>query len=359
MAPLRIRHAKGIATIDLDLENATVLELQQEIRAVTGILPSLQDVKTGFPPKSITLVSELSLSSLGLKRGDQLIISELKATPTSSAAAPTPAAAPVPSRPAQIDRYNPPPPQPAPKVAQPAQAPKPVATPRAATPAPTTVPPALSAFGEEPEQVTTASGILVHRVVPDDNSCLFSSIGIVFEQDMGAASKLRQVIGDAIRKDPIKYDDATLGRPQQEYIRTITSSSAWGGAIELAIFSEHYQTEITSIDVETGRCDRFGEGQNPHPSRAILLYSGIHYDAISLSPMPNAPLDFHTTVFPVSDAPILEGSLKLASQLRQKKKFTNTATFDLKCEQCGVGLVGEKGAREHAAQTGHTSFGEY
>jgi ubiquitin thioesterase OTU1 len=43
MAPLRIRHAKGIATIDLDLETATVLELQQEIRRITNILPSLQD----------------------------------------------------------------------------------------------------------------------------------------------------------------------------------------------------------------------------------------------------------------------------------------------------------------------------
>ena len=95
------------------------------------------------------------------------------------------------------------------------------------------------------------------------------------------------------------------------------------------------------------------------PSRAILLYSGIHYDAITLSPIPNAPLDFHTTVFPVSDAAILDGSLKLAGKVREKKKFTNTATFDLKCEICGAGLVGEKGAREHATATGPTSFGEY
>jgi len=61
----------------------------------------------------------------------------------------------------------------------------------------------------------------------------------------------------------------------------------------------------------------------------------------------------------VSDGAILEGSLKLAGKLREKKKFTNTATFDLKCEICGVGLIGEKGAREHAKATGHSSFGEY
>jgi len=26
------------------------------------------------------------------------------------------------------------------------------------------------------------------------------------------------------------------------------------------IFADYYQTEISSFDVETGRCDRFGEG---------------------------------------------------------------------------------------------------
>jgi hypothetical protein len=190
-------------------------------------------------------------------------------------------------------------------------------------------------------------------------------------------------------------------RPQAEYIRTITGPSAWGGAIgmfsSLIHFMESlpdrgtglctqnwlYSQNITKLKSPVSTLKRDGVidsvkanmcviTESLHslivtnsrrvlnqPSRAILLYSGIHYDAISLSPMPNAPLDFHTTVFPVSDAAILDGSLKLAGKLREKKKFTNTATFDLKCEICGAGLVGEKGAREHATATGHTSFGEY
>jgi ubiquitin thioesterase OTU1 len=95
------------------------------------------------------------------------------------------------------------------------------------------------------------------------------------------------------------------------------------------------------------------------PNRTILLYSGIHYDAVSLSPVPDAPLDFHTTIFPVSDQSIMDGAAKLADKLRAKKAFTNTSTFDLRCEICKIGLKGEKGAREHAKETGHTSFGEY
>jgi hypothetical protein len=100
---------------------------------------------------------------------------------------------------------------------------------------------------------------------------------------------------------------------------------------ELSIFSTHYRTEISSIDVETGRIDRFGEGAS-YPSRAILLYSGIHYDATSLAPTPGAPLDFHETLFPVGDKGVLAAAQTLAGKLREQKKFTNTATFLLKCE---------------------------
>lgn len=75
--------------------------------------------------------------------------------------------------------------------------------------------------------------------------------------------------------------------------------------------------------------------------------------------MEDAPFDFHTTVFPVSDQSVLKGAQELATKLRAKKAYTNTSTFDLKCEICKVGLKGEKEAREHAVQTGHTKFGEY
>lgn len=36
------------------------------------------------------------------------------------------------------------------------------------------------------------AGYLQLRVVPDDNSCLFSAIGIIFEGGMGAAQSLRK-----------------------------------------------------------------------------------------------------------------------------------------------------------------------
>lgn len=67
------------------------------------------------------------------------------------------------------------------------------------------------------------------------------------------------------------------------------------------------------------------------------MYSGIHYDAATLAPFPDAPPEFHQTVVPVVDSrgdvdPVLVAAKRLADKLRAKRAYTNTATFDLKCQ---------------------------
>lgn len=323
--PIRVRHPKGVSTLQVDLNSdlATVLSLQQNIYELSGLLPSQQELKSGYPPKALTLVPELPLSSLGLQRGDQITVTAKPGSASPATEIP-PAAVPAP-RPAQVT---------------------PASALRASTGS------ANDGF------VETETGTLVHRVVPDDNSCLFSSIAIVFEQNMAAARKMRSLVVDVIKNDSETYSDAILGQSRASYMAAMSKDSTWGGAIELSIFSDYFRTEIDSYDVETGRCDKFGEGK--YDNRCILMYSGIHYDAVSLAPTRDAPPDFHTTVFPIDGSEnIPQAASKLASQLRASRKFTNTSTFDLKCEICGQGLKGEKEARAHAAQTGHTSFGEY
>ncbi|GHJ87637.1 hypothetical protein NliqN6_4039 [Naganishia liquefaciens] len=203
------------------------------------------------------------------------------------------------------------------------------------------------------------AGTLVHRIVPDDNSCLFSAVGIVFRggYDETVVKELREVVAEEIRKDPINYSDVILGRPREEYIDLITRPSTWGGAIELAVFAKHFKTEISSYDVMTGRADRFGEGE--YDNRCILIYSGIHYDAATSSPTPDAPTDFHTSIFPTTDTHILVAARELVKRLKEKHYYTDTQNFDLRCQVCQIGLKGEQGAREHAIKTGHVEFGEY
>jgi ubiquitin thioesterase OTU1 len=190
-------------------------------------------------------------------------------------------------------------------------------------------------------------------------------------------------VAATIKSDPGTFSSAILGAPPDEYIAKILKPNTWGGAIELAALATHYRTEIASVDVETGRVDHFSppEGTSATGQRCIVLYSGIHYDAATLAPVPEAPAEWHQTVFPIlardESDPVLLAAKKLAGILRSKHAFTNTATFDLRCEVgdsllcttffqvsfldkvCKKGLKGEKEAREHAAETGHTSFGEY
>lgn len=68
----------------------------------------------------------------------------------------------------------------------------------------------------------------------------------------------RAVVSNAIRHDALTYNEAILGRDPELYCQWIMQPNSWGGAIELAIFSDYFQVEIDSIDVATLRVDRFG-----------------------------------------------------------------------------------------------------
>ena len=55
------------------------------------------------------------------------------------------------------------------------------------------------------------NGWLELRKVPDDNSCLFSAVGVVFLGGIETAGDLRKVVVDAIKKDPDTYSEVMLG----------------------------------------------------------------------------------------------------------------------------------------------------
>lgn len=163
MAPVRLRHPKGVSTIQVDFEQFTVLDLQKEIFTVTEIPLSLQEcayrswmisalqtvdaactsVKAGYPPHALTLVPELPIDSLGLKQGEQLIVTQraeathrpaaTMASATASTALPSSPAASVTGQTASQVR-------------------------RPETPPPSTRP------SSSPDYVQTEGGYLVHRV---------------------------------------------------------------------------------------------------------------------------------------------------------------------------------------------------
>ncbi|KAL7273638.1 ubiquitin-specific protease otu1 [Rhizina undulata] len=206
--------------------------------------------------------------------------------------------------------------------------------------------------------IPNGRGTIVLRVMEDDNSCLFRAISYVTTNSLYSVEELRQLVATTIQSDPEKYSDAVLDQPRDGYCEWITMENSWGGGIELGIFASFFDVEICTIDVATNDVIRFNEG---HPKRAIVIYSGIHYDALAFSPSGSLPHDSSNDIriFDSDDAMVLEGALELCRELRKRKYFTDTKNFDLKCNDCGAGLKGEKGAVEHASKTGHMNYGEY
>ncbi|KAG1365329.1 ubiquitin thioesterase OTU1 [Cocos nucifera] len=203
-------------------------------------------------------------------------------------------------------------------------------------------------------------GIVVRRVIPSDNSCLFNAVGYVMDHDKNRAPELRQVIAATVVSDPRKYNQAFLGKSNEEYCDWILNPEKWGGAIELAILSEYYGREIAAYDIQTTRCDLYGQDRN-YQERVMLIYDGLHYDALAMSPFEGAPEEFDQTIFTVDNGigHVESLTLNLVRDAQRKRNYTDTANFTLRCGVCQIGVVGQKEAVEHAQATGHINFQEF
>eukprot|EP00197_Chlamydomonas_leiostraca_P007834 CAMPEP_0202859510 /NCGR_PEP_ID=MMETSP1391-20130828/1587_1 /ASSEMBLY_ACC=CAM_ASM_000867 /TAXON_ID=1034604 /ORGANISM="Chlamydomonas leiostraca, Strain SAG 11-49" /LENGTH=381 /DNA_ID=CAMNT_0049538545 /DNA_START=147 /DNA_END=1292 /DNA_ORIENTATION=+ len=380
----------------------SVEAFQAVLHEKTGVAPSQQEILCGFPPKQAAIPADASttpLSSLPIQNGDTITV---RAAPTPpQPPAPTPAPTPAPAPATSSASHQPPQPpaaanhqfvgddmdedpelamaiaasladQPGPSAAAPAAAPKP--TPSA--PARSTAdfgyshPVAAGAShsggsakaGPAPTSMPTADGSAVtRRVVNSDNSCLFNAVGYVMDRSRDRQRELRQVIATAVRGDPFTFNEGFLGASTEDYCKFILDPTKWGGAIELAILSAHYAREIAAFDIQTCRCDVYGQDAG-YSERVMLLYDGLHYDAMAAAAYDGAPEELDVTIYtPGTPAAsdIEAAAARLVKAIHDARQFTDTANFTLRCGVCQVGLKGEKEAVEHAKATGHQNFTEY
>ncbi|KAJ2898429.1 hypothetical protein MKZ38_003936 [Zalerion maritima] len=205
-------------------------------------------------------------------------------------------------------------------------------------------------------------GALILRVMPDDNSCLFTAFGGVFQKENASAS-LRREVASSILANPEIYNEVVLEMSPERYCSLITQPDRWGGAIELGILCDIYDIEICSVDVKSGRVDRFGQGKE---KRCILCYSGIHYDRIAFSfcPPPHTSTDMPVTTdvtnWLADDDEVLIKAVELAQKLKGMHYFTDTTDFVLKCNVPGCNWIGsgDRQAKDHMKSMGHTSLSE-
>ncbi|KAL8828773.1 MAG: hypothetical protein Q9170_006454 [Blastenia crenularia] len=374
---LRVRGPSGQSSLTFSNE-ATVGDLRTSIIEKTSV--QVFDLKYGYPPKPLNLGhfdKSLKLMELPVKLdGEQLLVSTRQARTLDLD--PT-------SRPEQT-----------PQSEQGTQRLKPYEEPRVSSVISTSDPPTSFSFGgvgeapppgmlaspprpsrsqplslqrkpnpttnDPPEiHLPSHSAKVVLRIMPDDNSCLFRAFGSAFFGIMDNMTELRSIIASHIHDNNDEYSEVVLEKPPDDYCRWIQTENAWGGAIELNVLSRQFGIEICSIDVQTSRVDRFNESAG---KRCILVYSGIHYDTIALSQSDPYSVDGYAQpeedvkIFDVADDAILAAALELCTELKKRHYYTDTAGFQVRCNICRSICVGERGATEHASQTGHYDFGE-
>ncbi|KAG4076631.1 hypothetical protein HA402_001918 [Bradysia odoriphaga] len=303
---LRLKTKEGQQTINL-IPSDNVGTLKEKIAELSKISCNRLNILGGYPPKPLDLSdSTKSMSQIGVKNGDTLIVNEKHpddCTPSVSIEADT----------------------------------------------------LLAQHLADEEMGATGNGLLMTQTVPSDNSCLFTSIGFVLKGkvDTSCHPMMREIIAQHVANDKESYNEAILGKPNDEYCAWIQKPETWGGAIEVSILSSHYGIEIDVVDVTSGVISRFGEDKD-FGSRVFLLFDGIHYDALYLE----SSVDPVRTIFPVSDETIAVRAQQVAEEARSSRQFTDVNRFSLRCIQCNSLLVGQAEAQQHAKTTGHTNFGE-
>ena len=321
---VRLRAPGGQHTAEL-ADDATVGDLKATVFDKTGVAPAVQELKAGFPPKTIEGDDGTSLASVGVTNGESITVAEVASAVGAPPSAPQTSA---------MDEDE--------------------ALARA-------IAASLEDSGNAPASVARRPRTEAVRVVIDsDNSCLFNAVGYVMRRSLREAPGLRKVIADVVSGDAFTYNEGFLGKPNAEYCAWIEDPKHWGGAVELSILAKHFGREIAAYDIQTERCDVYGQG-DAYEERVMLLYDGLHYDALALN-APGGGRGDDITVVP-SRGPEAEAAdakaRALVAEAHAARQFTDVANFALRCLVCQTGLKGEKEAVEHAKATGHQNFGEY
>ncbi|KAL4437852.1 hypothetical protein ABPG74_001023 [Tetrahymena malaccensis] len=300
---LRIRGPKGQKVISSLRNDSTFLALKEQIASLNETNQESLVLKMGFPPQVITGQDNQTLEQLSISSGSTII--------------------------AEVDLK---------KVQVPINK-------------------------EIPnQQVPNQDGlVMIRKVIPADNNCLFSSVIYALERNKPQQSTkpidLRKYIASVILKPNSEYDEVVLEKSKSEYATWIQQETSWGGAIEVKILSEKYNVEMVVINIQTGKAEHFGQDLKTN-DRIFLLYDGIHYDILCRNISEDMPEEYNVCVFEKNDMYAYEGCLVLAKQFKEKKQFTDVSSFTLQCGICLKGFTGQAEALKHGQSTGHMNFQE-
>lgn len=115
-------------------------------------------------------------------------------------------------------------------------------------------------------------------VVPADNSCLFSALGMLLDEGLHRADRaqeMRRICADSIRARADDFGPAMLGgKSAAEYADYIQSPEIWGGGIEMSVLADHFGVQIVCVNIQTkGGISIFGEDR-AFTRRVFVIYDG-------------------------------------------------------------------------------------
>lgn len=197
--------------------------------------------------------------------------------------------------------------------------------------------------------------------VPSDGSCLFNSITLAFDNTIEKSEECRSTVAAYIISDPQKFNRTFLGgalEPDAYAEWICRPSKEWGGIPELKILSEHYNSQITVLDVGNDDVIDF-KGTDPAKSNyenfIFVVFDGSHYN-LGAQKIGDGE---YKKVFKVAEAGEVQPQMReLGRLLKESGQFIDPNLFALKCCDCGKPLEGQIEAVEHAKTTGHQNFSQ-
>lgn len=97
-------------------------------------------------------------------------------------------------------------------------------------------------------------GVLLRKVVPANNSCLFTSVHYVMnngDYDLECQESMRQYIAQTVKSDTINFNEAILGKTNSEYCKWILVVSL----IQLALATRRFSISYETINIKLIQLD--------------------------------------------------------------------------------------------------------
>lgn len=212
---------------------------------------------------------------------------------------------------------------------------------------------------ENLNEIATTVMVPIRRFVDSDNSCLFSSIAyLIDKENFNENSKMifRLMIVDYINDNDNDISNDILGMDKKDYIEKISQPHTWGGAIELALFSEMFNIMIASMDVMTGRVDMFGE-EKDYDRRIYIMYNGVHYDPLVMNLDDTCGNESDITVFSPNDDNTFIMFKDFVESIKSKGDFVDPSNINnMKCGVCNEEFFDEGDAVIHGQNFNHWDF---